>query len=1257
MNGENKMSDWTPEQKYAINAEGTGIIVSAAAGSGKTSVLVERLIRILSDTENKVSADRLVVVTFTNDAAAQMKQRLSDALSKKLADEPENTWLCQQQALLQTAKISTIHSFCFDLIRENIQSVDVSAGFRILDDSEETMLMQNAAAETFEKFYADQPEEMEKLCDFFSGSVKGDAELEEAVLNVYKFLVSIPFYEDWAEEAIACYSAKEITENDRLAAFYTARLEKIYTKIIDQAKYIDGVFSAEFKKSSKAIADDITNISALLNKLKNNSEWDKKIEPPSFKFITFDSPRKLSDEQTVVKNRIKGIRDGYKKELGKISDEIFTSDEIKADYTKHMEILKGLFSLVECFGNELRKLKNEKNALGFSDAEQLAVRLLAEKDGEGKIVKTKLAKDLSDYYAMIMIDEFQDANNNQDLIFKMLSKNGTSEKGGTNLFTVGDVKQSIYRFRLANPNLFLDALKKSAPYTGPDFSGTNASIQLNMNFRSSEPVIGFVNYVFGKLMSSEVGDVDYTSSEALVKGAVYPAGERDTEIIIVPDDTDNNVSGNGGTDGPGEKKSEEQADNKDKDPASGEADTETEIRSALEKRNVFSKDESVINESQDDPDESEDDAYSGGEARAAALKIRSMLGSRTVWDKGEERPCEPRDFCILLRSKKNAEAYVKELAAAGIKAHAEEPDGYLRSREISVLISMLAVIDNPMQNIHLAAVLMSPMFMLDAEDMAKLAEIKKDDEKYFSAVKSVLAGETEIEPDSLLYRKLDRFMKMFEKLRYCAASQRLERLIRTIYDSTDFLSAVQIYEDGNQKKANLRLLLDVAEGYENNSGGGISGFVRYTDMLISRDGDLKRASVVSPNENAVSVKTIHKSKGLEYPFVFLCGTSSQFNISDLNSRTQINSDFGIGMKIQDRENLKLYNSFPRFVISEINRANSVSEEMRLLYVALTRAREQIFITVPGNSKVRKRIESISTGIVMSGGITSETAAGARSMLDWITAAMLVHPDGEWFRGEEKDLPIENTDVKVKVSFSSGEKLTCEKTEKTDIKADESTVRMLNEAFDFSYPDELTKQSAKITVTEIAKSETGDKLYLRRPEFVSQKGELTAAEKGTAMHTFMQYANYPAAELDPAAEAERLAENGLLSPEERDSLNIGQLAEFFGSELYMRMKNSDNIRREQKFLVKKSDAGLDDERLMEYNNDSMLQGIADCMFEENGGIVLIDYKTDRVSDPQTLIDRYDLQIKLYAAALSRIFGKKVKEAYLYSFSLGRAVKAL
>jgi len=553
------------------------------------------------------------------------------------------------------------------------------------------------------------------------------------------------------------------------------------------------------------------------------------------------------------------------------------------------------------------------------------------------------------------------------------------------------------------------------------------------------------------------------------------------------------------------------------------------------------------------------------------------------------------------------------------------------------------------------SVLMSPMFMVTAEEMALLAVEKEKEDKYFRVIKRVLEGTTTIKNGAPLYAKLERFMQIFNKLRYCAASQRLERFIRTIYDSTDFLSAVQVYSDGSQKRANLHLLLDIAESYETNSGGGITGFVRYVDMNLKKGEKMHHASTVSATDNAVSIKTIHKSKGLEYPFVFLCGTLKEFNESDVKSNVIMNSDYGISFKIHDRANLKKYDTFPHLAMKKIERSNLASEEMRLLYVALTRAREQLFITVP--EKAKAKYAGLKREIMVSGGLTEAIISKANSMLYWIFAAMLTHPGGEWFRdGEEMPTVASAPEVRVvtaKADEDNGE----EKAEAEKITADERMVKILKDAFSFDYDSGLTDKSAKITVTEIAKGDGDEKLYLRRPEFTAEKGGLTAAEKGTATHTFMQYADFESAENDTKSEAERLTEMGLLTEEECASLDLGQISCFFESDLYLRMKKSDNIRREQKFLIKKCDAALDDERLMEYNNSSMLQGIADCMFEEDDGIVIIDYKTDRVDSEGVLMKRYDLQLKLYSAALGRIFDKPVKEAYIYSFALGREIKVI
>lgn len=1182
---------WTEKQLEAIEARDTSVIVSAAAGSGKTSVLVERLLRILSDNENRVPADRIIVVTFTNDAAAQMKQRLSDAISHQLEKEPDNEWLYSQQALIPSARISTITSFCFDLVRENVQSLGVSSGFRIIDESEEKIIITKATENVFERFYSEKPELMKKLADFTCSGTRGDKELEKTILSLHRFIMAMPFPADFIKDAIKRFEHGFDEKNDPLAAAYTSYISDELNSAASLAFYAAETVPDDVKsKAQKIISGEAEMLGHLAERVCDTSlKWnDRLLQSIKFETCRYPKTEKGSDDEALI-SYVKDIRDKYKKIYKELAENTFTFDEISDDYKVNAEILSGISELVQALIDEISDIKNEKNALGFSDAEQLAVKLLCKKDENGSVFKTPLAEELSNYYKLIMIDEFQDSNNTQSLIFRMLSHNGTAEKGGDNLFVVGDVKQSIYRFRLANPNNFMQVLDTSEPYT-KDFQGKNAAVLLNRNFRSSIDVVDFVNDVFENIMNKKSGGMDYTSGERLEYGASYPNCDRATEIIFSPDTA-----------------------------APITDDNDDEPISAVQ-----------------------------AEARATASKIKEMLGKVSVSDKGSLRPCEPKDFCILLRDRIRGQLYADELAACGIKAICEETVSYLHSREISVLLDLLRVIDDPMQDIPLVSVLMSPMFMLSADDMAELRLMSENrDEKLYKAVLRAVENDSGYPAKT----KLIRFCNIFRELRLSAASQSLEKLIIAIYDSTDFLSSMSVYSDGEQKKANLRLLLEYAKAYETNSSGGLSGFLRYLSDVSENGGDLVRASVVSVTDNAVSIKTIHKSKGLEYPFVFLCGTSKKFNLSDCHDRMQINLELGTGFKIQDISTGRLYDSFPRFAISQVNKRESINEEMRLLYVALTRAKEKLFITIPDSDATRRRISECAMRISAENG--SPSAVKANSMLDWLLAAILTHPDGSKIQNEAY-IPLRKSKARIKISTYAP----CSSDENADeninpLPNDDDVKRLLGN-FERSYDRSLTDKLAKLTITEIAKSEI-DEVFLRRPDFAAEHSKLTAAEIGTATHTFMQYADYSAAESNPQKEAERLETLGIISSAERDSINYKHISAFFDSKLYKRMKNSPDVRREQKFLVGLSQLSLDESFNLEYNESSMLQGIADCIFFENGEMIIVDYKTDRVSSADVLADRYRRQLVLYSAALEKIFNVRAAEAYLYSFSLDREIE--
>ena len=1198
---------WNERQQQAISARNTSVIVSAAAGSGKTAVLVQRLLEILSDEQNEVSADRIAVVTFTNDAAAQMKQRLSEALTAAIEKYPLNDWLSRQQSLINSAKISTIHTFCFDMIKDNTKDLFVSSGFRILDEADESIIISKAADAVFEKLYSDSRTApmMTRLVDFFSVSERKDVNLEEVLLKIHEFLMSVPFPEDRLAAAAEKYTETDPFKNDYSREFFDYTLSQLKFCLRQQKHAMSDIerLLEENEKMRKlasvtgALNDIIITAEQIQNCIETmeNEELDwngririsvtnpgrKRSYPKSPEFTAANDLHRRSLENAIA------LADGVN---------TFTEENIRRDFGILKGVIKDLALMEKMLNEEITELKTEKNALGFSDAEQLAIKLLCRRDETGKYVRTPLAQQLSEYYRLIMIDEFQDANENQNLIFRLLSHNGTPEKNGDNLFVVGDVKQSIYGFRLADPTIFRNAFRSADDYTD-DYSGTNSRIVFNRNYRSSRDVIDFVNFVFERLMTEDVGGVDYNENEKLVMGASYPEKDRSVNFII----TD------------------------------------------------YSKDETEL-------------GIDEAEAEAVAEKICSMIGKTEITDGKASRKCTPKDFCILLRDNKRGQLYTDALRKRQIDAVCEETSCYLEAREIAVLLNFLRIIDNPLCDIPMVSVLMSPIFMLTADETAQLRLISAD--SVYSCILQFLASPPSDET-AVLRRKLEYFTDTLARLRINSSSMSMEKLIRTIYDSTDFLSSVQVYDDGVQKRANLRQLLVYAKNYEDNYDGGLSGFIRYIDDICGSGKDLKRASV-NTSADTVAVKTIHKSKGLEYPFVFLCGTSKGFNTRDEKDICLMNNSMGISFTVQNHDSLYKYEPVSYSLMQLASHRNLLSEEMRLLYVALTRAKEQLFISMmndtgsKGSTTLSSRARLFSQMIAAEDKITPDIVSQAASMRDWLIMAFAVHPSFRGYAEKNGITPPSPAMTSSSITVSgngAAEEAASPEAEQVSRNFSEETVQLLLSRFAKADESVSAETAAKLTITEIAKS--GEELTLNLPDFTQRYSGLTAAQAGTAMHTFMQYADFEKAEKGTEAvslEADRLTELGVISEAERKSLDIKKLYGFFESDIYKRIKKADEICREKKFLVKISELSLDDELGEEYNNNnSMLQGIADCFFVEDGEIVLIDYKTDRVSSEAVLADRYRMQLKLYSAAFEKIRGQRVKEAYLYSFSLERKVR--
>ncbi len=1185
---------FTKAQQSAVDARGQSVIVSAGAGSGKTSVLIERLIKILSDEENKTPAEKIIVVTFTRDAASQIRQRLSSALDKKLSEEPDNLWLMSQQSDLCFAKISTIHSFCFDMIRDNAETAEVLSDFRVADDNEEKLMLSLAVKNVVERISFENPDVKREITDFFCR--KKDTELYSVLYKFYAYAVSLPFYEDKLKDILKGFSDgidKSLLEE------YTEILSDKARDFYETASYAyEFIEKSGDEKNLPTIENERDTFLDISEKMKDETiPFDDRIN--LFASVEFKrmATFKTEDEHiAILKEKCTDARNKYKDEYKKIcSESLFRFSDIEDDRLIHERILSHLTEIAVMIDEEYSLIKEEKNVLTFSDAERVAVKLLCRKDENGNIVKTELAEELSSYYGEIMIDEYQDSNAMQDLIFRMLSKNSQ------NLFTVGDIKQSIYRFRQADPSIFAGVLKSSAEYEEAKEKEPSV-IRLNDNFRSSKDVVGFVNYVFSLLMSEKVGEIEYSENQELRASAKFPEHSRATEILVINDE-------------------------EDEEPEYEENDETKKSSDEIDEKAVKS------------------------EALIVASKIKEMISSEEKIVRADEetmRRCEPKDFCILVRTKNAGLIFSEELEKLGIRVANEDESGYLKSDEMSVLINLLKIIDNPLLDIPMASVMMSAMFMFTPDEMAKIRLCNKKAPLYSAVCEAVMNENAEY------HLKLRAFKESLDRLRTLSSGYNLEKLIRTIYDNTDYLTVMQLYGNGEKKKANLRLLLEYAKTYEKNYNGGLSGFVRYINTVFENGGDFKKVSMASESDNVVSIKTIHKSKGLEYPFVFLCAVSTKFNRTDINSQIQTDNDKGIGFKIRKRKELKYYNSFYSYIYSRRNLSYLISEEMRLLYVAMTRAKDRLFITLKNDKKLKSSVEKIGVSVGVNERITPYLASKADCMMDWIAAALAVHPVDNPIR-ELCGLPLSVSDREIpEIVFDICEDVSLTAQKKSAAMPDMKKFEELKKAIEFDYDMSLSKTAAKLTVTEI--SAENSEMTLKRPKFVTSQGRLSGAEKGTATHLFMQYCDMEKAEKSVSIERDRLYENGLLGNKESTAIEIPLIEKFFKSDLYSRMKSAENLQRERKFLLKISDISVPDELKNIYKDtDGMIQGVVDCLFEEDDGIVVVDYKTDSSKDENALKEEYAPQLILYKAALEAVYDKKVKEAIIYSFRLGKEIR--
>ena len=1176
---------WTTDQQHAIECCKGSVLVSAAAGSGKTTVLVERVIRRLTDEDNPCSAEDLLIVTFTRAATAQMREKIGAAILKRLSEDPTDRHLRRQYMLLPFAKICTIDSFCNDLVRENFHALGISPDYSLLDN-ETAVIMKNDVCEAMlERAYEEDSDgSFSGLSDMMS-SGSSDEDFAKLIIKMYDISTAYPFPDLWLDSLIEEYSQPDINKScwgGIIKKYVCDMLDYCVSSSNDMmtAMESDPIVADAY---GAAVQSDINMYAELREKV--NRDWDEALEAfNTVKYMGLGRVPKGYESET--KNAVMTARKKLKDLLKKVPNIMCVSS---GEHSEDVRLMRGpvakLIELVKQFGREYSAEKDKMNSADFSDILHRALNLLAVSDGRGGYIKTDLARELSSHYVEILVDEYQDINEAQDMIFRAISADEN------NLFTVGDVKQSIYRFRQAMPEIFLRRRGTTHSFESGKYP---LGITLGSNFRSRVGVTSCVNYIFRQLMSTEAGELEYDDSEALNAAAEYP--ERDTpdcELHVVTD------KGN-------------------------RADT-------LE-----------------------------AQARYVARYIdRTVREGKTLVTKGGAlRPASYGDFCILLRTAKNVSSvYANALSERGIPVFSPETGGFFEAAEISFILSLLRVLDNPVQDIPLAAVMLSPLFGFSA---GELADIRA------SAKERLEAGETEP-----LYRsvaasadegdeKAAAFLKKVESLRRLSLTLSAGELVRRVCEETGFDAIVGAMPDGERRRLNVGLLCDYAEKYEAAGNLGLSGFIRFIDKVARTSGDLATAARPSENADIVRIMTVHQSKGLEFPICIFADMQHAFNERDNTESVLISSSAGLGMKRRTEDGISVYDTASRRAAVITSERMGRSEEMRVLYVALTRAKENLVMvtSVPNPEKGLAKV-AVECGI----GERANPFAVLRmnNFSDLVLMALMRHPAADELRKLSGiDVPIflpEKDRFKLKVVVSDSESFMTESANEQKIAAKPVFFNEVQARLDYSDPRSvLSSVPAKRAASDGSERGINREYFASsRPAFMSSGG-LTPAQRGTATHKFMQFSDYAAARADIESELARLVDGGFLSEDEGKAVNIGAAKRFFMSPLAERIFASDNVMREKKFAALFPAKFFYPELTGEAAEEKIVvQGIADCVFVEDGELVIVDYKTDTGVDAEALLDRYSAQLEIYREALSQALGMPVKETLLYSFFMNSTVK--
>ncbi|RAK19517.1 DNA helicase/exodeoxyribonuclease V subunit A [Anoxybacillus vitaminiphilus] len=1233
-------SHWTDEQWKAIVADGQDILVAAAAGSGKTAVLVERIIEKIVAKDDPVDVDRLLVVTFTNASAAEMKTRIGEAIEKEIEKHPSSLHLRRQLSLLNRASISTIHSFCLDVIRKYYYLIDIDPVFRIADETEAALLKEEVMEELFEEQYGKEGNEaFFNVVDRYT-SDRTDEDLQQLILELYEFSRSHPYPSAWLDQLVNMYDISEDTAVEQLP--YTAYL----------SRYLDMEFQAVKDLLTKALEiaylpggplpraenflDDLQIVERLIEAKKRS--WQELYEQMhAFSFSRAKTCRGDEYKKELL-DKASSLRETAKKKLEGIRDELFSFRP--QTWLRHMKemkpIVEVIVQLVKEFAERFRQAKLEKGLVDFSDLEHYCLQILRHPDSTSdKLIPSDAALDYRAQFVEVLVDEYQDVNMVQESILQLVTKE--HEQTG-NLFMVGDVKQSIYRFRLAEPFLFLSKYKRFTP----DGRQTGLKIDLSRNFRSRTEVLDGTNFIFKQIMGETVGEIAYDEDAELKFGANdYPENKNAAvEFLMI-----------------------------------NRADTEKEIQAEIDESNFDLIELETVQL----------------EARLMAQKIKQLISEPfEVYDRKLKRSRRVmyRDIVILLRSMPWAPQIIEEFRQQGIPVYADLSSGYFEATEVSIMLSLLKIIDNPYQDIPLAAVLRSPIVGLDENELAMI-RIHNRKGTYYEALISFLNKVTADPKEQNLQHRLRQFYDELQQWRTKARQGSLADLIWQLYRETHFYDFVGGMPGGKQRQANLRALYDRARQYEATSFRGLFRFLRFIERMQNRGDDLGAARALGEQEDVVRLMTIHSSKGLEFPVVFVAGLARRFNLKDINRSYLLDKELGFATRFVDAKLRISYPTLPQLAMKRKLRFDLLAEEMRVLYVALTRAKEKLYLI--GTVKdAGKEMENWKNYLTHTDWLLPDAVrASANCYLDWIGPALIRHRDSSKLHGESVVTSLEEiANHPSKWHIEMIEAKTLQQTDETTQQQNDQIIKSLEKMHPISQPSEykekiyyyltweyndqlLTMLRAKQSVSELKRQreifgENADDALLRpfsspiakRPLFMQEK-KLTAAEKGTAMHMVMQHVELtkPITEETVREQIAKMVNEELLTYEQAESVDVLSVVAFFATDIGKRLLKAKYIYREIPFSLSLAASEVYRLEGKSERENVLIQGVVDCMFEDEAGLVLIDFKTDAITNrfpggldqaKAVLEKRYRTQVDLYRRAIEQIWKKEVKECYLYLF---------